>query len=479
MVFMHKRQALVGMALLWISACSLAPPYVQPDLPVARQYGPSVRDDIREPSAASISWRDFIGDAQLREVIALALADNGDLRIATARLQETGALYRIQRSQLAPSVDAVATGNRGRTPADLSITGASVTSASYQAVLSVGWEIDFWGRLSSLQAAARETFLASAYAREAVATTLIAEVANTALRERELDERIAVALRTIDNRSESFRIVRRRFEIGAGSKLDVTQAETLLAQAQTELEALRQTRAENHDALTLLVGAPAGVAPQTTLLENTEIDTAIPAGLPSDLLQRRPDVVAAEHRLRAAHADIGAARAAFFPNISLTGAFGTASSQLDGLFKAGSMTWNFAPTISLPIFNQGRNRANLDVSEARRNLALAEYQQAVQRAFRDVADALAQRAGISAQIATTLRTLDALTERARLADLRYTNGRSAYLEVLEAQRDLFATQQALVQLRRAYLSSGISLYSALGGGFADDAPTPAPGRSIS
>lgn len=449
-----------------LAGCSFAPEHVRPAQPVSAVYPVQT---ATSGSIGRIGWRDFFREPQLQALIADALANNRDIQIAAGRVEEARAAFRIEGSALYPQLGAVATGSRGRTPADLSITGRSETGNQIYSQLSAGWEIDFWGRLRNLRESARQQYLASEEARRAVATSLVAQVANAYLLEREYEERSALARDTIQTREEALRILRRRYEVGSGSKLEMTQAQTLLAQAQTALQALEQDRDINRNALALLVGHPVDITPGALRLSETGGDRALPAGLPSDLLDNRPDIIAAEHRLRAANADIGAARAAFFPNVTLTGAFGTASTELEGLFKSGSSAWSFTPTLSLPIFNGGRNAANLDLSKARRNIAVAEYERTVQEAFRDVADALVRRRQLAAQIATMQDMLAALIERARLADLRFENGRSAYLEVLDAQRDLFDTQQTLVQLRRGYFASGIALYAALGGGFSDDA----------
>lgn len=473
-VALSRRRTSTAVGLLaatLLAGCSFAPAYHQPPAPVAAAYPGEAGTAA---SVANIGWRTFFAaDPELLALITAALADNRDLRIATARIEEARAAYRIQGSQLYPTLDGVATGTYGRTPGDLSVNGRPVEGGQYQVVLSAGWEVDFWGRLRNMRESALQSFLATQEAQRAVATSLAAQVATNYLAARELDERIAIAQRTIATRQDSFRIARRRYEVGSGSKLDMTQSETLLTQAQTEEQALRQQREQTLNALTLLVGRPVILGAGTLTLAEVDTDRTIPAGLPSDLLVNRPDILAAEHQLIAAHADIGAARAAFFPNISLTASGGTASSALGRLFDGGQGAWSFTPTISLPIFNAGRNRANLDLAEARRNIAVAQYEQTIQGAFRDVADALAQRRWLKGQIDTTGRTVAALTERARLADLRYNSGRSAYLEVLDAQRDLFGAQQALVQLRRGYIASAISLYAALGGGFPEDA-TPEP-----
>lgn len=445
-----------------LAGCSFAPPHVRPAPPVPQTY-PASASGL--PSIARLGWYDFFREEQLRALIAAALESNRDIRIASGRVAEARAAWRIQGSTLYPQLDAVATGTRGRTPADLSVTGRAVTGNQIYAQLSAGWEIDFWGRLRNLNEAARNQYLATEEARRALATDLIAQVANGYLLEREYEERVAIARRTIATREESLRILRRRYEVGSGSKLEMTQAQTLLGQAQTVLQGLDQDRAINRNALALLVGQPVEIAPGPPGLAEAAPEIDLPPGLPSELLAYRPDIVAAEYRLRAANANIGAARAAFFPNVTLTGAFGSASADLDGLFGDGNRAWSFTPAITQPLFNAGRLAANLDVAKARQVGAVADYEKAVQGAFRDVSDALVRRRQLALQIETMRNVVEALRERARLAQLRFDNGRSAYLEVLDAQRDLFDTEQGLVQLRRAHLASAIALYAALGGGF--------------
>ncbi|PEQ13127.1 RND transporter [Novosphingobium sp. PC22D] len=450
---------------LGVSACSFAPDYVRPPQPVPESYPAPA--PAGASSIADLGWQDFFRQPELQRLIAEALANNRDIRIASARVDEARGAWRIEGAPLYPQLDAVATGTRGRSLFNLPTTGATpVEVRQISAQLNASWEIDFWGRLRNLRDAARWQYLATEEARRAVATSLVAQVANGYLLEREYEERAALARRSIETREESLRIMRRRYEVGSGSRLDMAQAQILLAQARTTLQALEQDRAVNRNALALLVGHPVTIAPGTLTLRDAPEGIPLPVGLPSQLLVNRPDVVAAENRLRAANANIGAARAAFLPNISLTGAYGTMSDALDGLFADGSEAWSFSPTISMPLFNAGRLKGNLDVVKARREIAVAEYEQTIQTAFRDVSDALVRRRQLQLQIDTTKDLLDAQRERARLAQLRFDNGRSAYLEVLDAQRDLFEAEQSLVQLRRAELASIVALYAALGGGFA-------------
>lgn len=381
---MNLRIILHGILIVVLSGCSLAPLYKQPALPTATVY-PGTDGLTMEAGIGQLGWREFFTDARLQELIAQALENNRDLRIAIQRVEEARAFYRIQRADLVPNISAEGVGNRSRVPSDLSLTGSAVTSSQYQADLGLSaWELDFWGRIRSLTAAALESYLATEEARRATLISLVAQVANTYLLERELNERLDIAEYTIGIREESYRIARRRYEVGSASKLDAVQAETLLHQSRADLSALLRQRDQNRNALTLLVGIPI-VYHETEPLSRIEpgFVREIPVGLPSDLLTNRPDVIAAEHRLKAANADIGAARAAFFPRIVLTGAYGAASAELSGLFGAGSTAWSFTPSVTLPIFEGGRNLANLDVAEARRNQAVAHYEKTIQTAFRD------------------------------------------------------------------------------------------------
>ncbi|KER38133.1 RND transporter [Sphingobium indicum F2] len=448
---------------------------MRPAQPVPQAYA---GETDAAPSVARIGWHDFFRENHLRALIATALENNRDVRIAAARVAEARAAWRIEGSALYPELNAIGTGARGRSMINLPGLGTqSYDVKQVTAQLSASWEIDFWGRLRNLREAARDQYLATEEARRAVATDLVTQVANGYLLEREYEERVAIAHQTIKTRQEALRIMRRRYEVGSGSKLEMTQAQTLLAQAQSALQGLDQDREINRNALALIVGKPVEIAPGPLGLVQDGSDLIMPPGLPSELLRYRPDIVAAEYRLRAANANIGVARAAFFPNISLTGAFGTASSDLDGLFRDGSRSWTFTPTITQPLFNAGRLSANLEVAKARQVGAVADYEKTVQGAFRDVSDALVRRRQLALQIETTRTVLDALRERARLAQLRFDNGRSAYLEVLDAQRDLFDTEQALVQLRRAHLASAIALYAALGGGFVPEVVQPGDSKT--
>lgn len=464
---MNLRTIGLGGMITALVGCSLAPTYTQPSLPTAAVY-PGTTDAGIEgtPHAGQLGWHEFFTDKRLQSLIALSLENNRDLRAATHRVEEARAMYRVQRADLVPNISAEGVGSRSRVPSDLSMTGSAVTSSQYRTDVGISaWELDFWGRVRSLTAAALESYLATEEARRAVLISLIAQVATTYVLERELDERLDIARYTIGIREESYRIARRRYEVGSASKLDAVQAETLLHQARSDLSILLRQRDQNRNALTLLVGEPI-VYPEAAPLSLIEQGFAreIPVGLPSDLLVNRPDVLAAEHRLKAANADIGAARAAFFPRIVLTGAYGAASAELSGLFGAGSSAWSFISSVTLPIFEGGRNLANLDAAKARHKQEVAHYERAIQTAFREVADALAERRWLAQQVMDQRAALTAQTERTRLAGLRYRSGAAPYLEVLDAERDRFVAEQALVQARRALLLSSVNLYTALGGG---------------
>ena len=397
------------------------------------------------PEAAAqrpASWDALFADPHLRALITSALAHNRDLRVAVARVAEARAAYDIQEAAGRPAVELGAAGTRSRTPADLSVTG----------------------RDKSLNEAALNQFLATDEARQAFELGLVAQLANSYLLGRELDERIVLARMALATREESFRIMRRRAEVGSSSDLELRQVESLLLNTRGELAALERQRAQNDALLVQLSGhAPAPEAPPAPLAEQG-LEGALPPGLPAELLTRRPDLRAAEKRLAASQASIRAARAAFLPNITLTGFGGSSSAELDGLFRGGASTWSFTPALRLPLFDGGRNRANLSLAEARRLVAVADYEASIQAAFREVADALAARHWLAAQVREQQALVATESDRARLATLRFERGVSSYLDVLDAQRALFTAEQALVQLRRAHMASTVNLYKALGGG---------------
>lgn len=454
-----------GLGALLLAGCaSLAPPYTAPALPVAAQYPADATAVADETATPDPRWQSYFADARLRALIAEALANNRDLRVAALRVEEARAALGLQSAERYPAIGLGAQDSRARVPGDLNLSGRPVTASQYQVgLVSSTWELDFWGRIASLETAARENLLASESARQAVRLSLIAQVAYAYLGLRELDERLVLAQRSIASREESLRIFRRRNEVGATSKLELTQVQSLLAQARMLGAQLAQARAQQAHALVRLLGSDTDLSAPLPSGDDSEPVPAPRAGLPSELLNRRPDLIAAEHALRAAQANIGAARAAFFPRITLTGSYGSASAELAGLFDAGSGAWSFLPSLSLPIFDGGRRRAGLDLAEVRREIAVAQYEGAVQSAFRDVADALAAGRWQAEQLRIQESNLAAQSERARLAQRRYDFGAATFLEVLDAQRELLNAEQQRVQVRRALLNARVQLYAALGG----------------
>ena len=468
-----QRAALALLPLSLLAACTTPAGQQQP----ASDLLPASYAHSAGGSAAVIQsdsgWRDVFTDPGLQALIEQALDNNRDLRTAVLRVQEAQALYGIQRSEQIPSVGVMADGQRGRTPASLSPSQQAMVAGSYSVGLGVAsWEIDFWGRIRHLSDAALQNYLATDAAQRALRISLVAEVANTWLLQREYDQRIEIARQSVSTRQESNRIYTRRYEVGASSLLELTQVRTLLTQAQALLEQLEQARERNGHALALLGGGPVDLTPRTGLLDRQLKLRPVAAGLPSALLTQRPDIIAAEHQLAAAQAQIGAARAAFFPSISLTGMFGTASNELDGLFQGGSRTWSFMPSITLPIFTAGRLRNNLNLAEVRADMAVAHYEKTVQSAFRDVSDALSARHWLQRQLATQTQGLQAQRQRARLVRMRYDSGAVSYLEVLDAERSLLQAEQDHVVTQRQLLAAQIQLFAALGGGSLGSTPQP-------
>lgn len=461
---MAGRAGLLVAAAMLLGACApMVAPLHLPEAPVPEQY-PLGETEVTALQADELAWEQAFADPQLHRLITQALAHNRDLRSAALRVEEARAAWGIQRADLLPAAGLGVDASRARVPGDLNLSGHPVVSGQYQMGLGLAsWEIDFWGRVRSLGDAALQAYLAADEARRAATLSLIAQVAQGWLALRELDERLVLARAAIASRNESLRIFTRRFEVGSASRLELAQVRTLAAQARALGAQLEQQRAQQGHALALLAGAP--VPPEASGMGLADAAIAdVAAGLPSELLTARPDIAAAERRLRSAHASIGAARAAFLPRVTLVGRLGVASAELDGLFEPGSRAWSFAPSISLPLFSAGRLQASLDVAELRRDQAVADYEKTIQAAFRDVADALAARRWLGEQLAVQREALAAQSERARLARLRYDAGSAAFLEVLDAQRDLLAAEQQHVQAQRAVLSARVALYAALGGG---------------
>ncbi len=450
-----------------LSACgTMIPTYQRPAAPVAASFANDAPAAAGTVAAADIAWQEFFQDTRLRQLITLALQNNRDLRVAVLSIDKARAQLQITRADQLPTVGVGASAQR-----------AANTTSVYQAGLTVtGYELDFFGRVRSAGESALAQLLATEEGRKTVQISLVASVANTYLSLLADDALLRVTRDTLASREESLRLTKLKFDQGVSSELDFRQAESLLEAARVALAQQTRQRALDSNALELLVGQPLDAATSAALpaalpLAAQGLTANLPAGLPSELLARRPDVRQAEQLLLSANANIGAARAAFFPRISLTAGIGFASSELDRLFSNG-VGWSFAPQIILPIFDAGRNQANLDASNVGRDIAVAQYEKAIQTAFREVADALATRATLSEQLRAQAAQTAAAETTLRLVDLRYRNGVASYFEMLDAQRTVFSAQQATVQTQLAQAQNQVNVYQVLGGGWKEP-PAPA------
>jgi multidrug efflux system outer membrane protein len=449
-----------------LGACTLAPKTVRPELPVANAWPIASANTGSTASAADLGWRDVFIDPRLQGVIDLALANNRDLRVATLNIEQSRAQYRIQRAALVPAIDATGTGTQAQSSSAQVIAGGDRTVKVYSASVGItSWEIDLFGRIRSLKDAALQNYLATTEISRSVRISLVAQTANAWLNLAADQDLLALAEETLRTRQETMSLVRRRFEAGAISQLELSQAQTLVEGARSDVATAVALVEQDKNALRLAVGAdvPADLLPAGGLV-TAQILRDLPAGLPSDVLTRRPDVLAAEHQLAGANANIGAARAAFFPTISLTGQTGVASNSLDSLFDSGNGAWSFAPRISLPIFAGGANVAGLDSAKAGRDIAVANYEKTVQTAFREVSDGLAVQSTIAERVGSQERLVAAANDTVRLSQARYGAGIDSSLAVLDAQRTLYSSQQTLIVARLARETNLATLYKALGGG---------------
>ncbi len=458
------------MIILALSGCSMAPKYTRPEAPVPSQWpaGPSYKESSvkpGEPNAADISWQDFFIDRKLQQLIGLALENNRDLRVAALNIERSQALYRIQRADLFPTVLASGSGLAQRVPASLSSTGEAMTVHQYNIDLGFSsYELDLFGRVRSLKDKALEEFFATREARRSLQISLMAEVANDYLTLAADKDRLKIAQDTFESQQKSYNLIKSRFEAGASSELDLRQAQTSVDSARVDIARFTSQVAQDENALALVLGSPVPPNLVPSGLGAIPALKELGAGLPSEVLQRRPDIVEAEHLLKAANANIGAARAAFFPRITLTTSIGLSSDALSSLFKGAAGVWSFAPQITLPIFDAGRNKANLKVTEVDRQIFLAQYEKAIQSAFREVADALAQRGTLGAQLEAQQSLTDATAQSYRLSHARYDKGISSYLDVLDSQRSLYSAQQGLISVQLSRLINSVTLYKVLGGG---------------
>jgi len=457
---------ILGLGTL-LGGCAMRPGYDRPPAPVSDSWpNGSPQRNATNSAAADLDWRDFFDDARLRSLISLALENNRDLRIAALRVEQSRAQYRIQRAELFPGVQGAASVVRQRfSGAVTEFNGGSVLT-TYSLDVGAAYEVDLFGRVRGLKKEALEKYFATEEALKSVQIALVSQVAAEYLSQLRLLEAKAIAHQTLEAVQSSYHLIKRRYEAGAASELDLRTAEGQVQTVRVNSANFLQLLAESEDALVLLVGQPLpDNLPSGKPFQQQHLLTPLPVGITSEVLQRRPDILAAEHTLKAANADIGAARAAFFPRILLTGSAGTASAKLTDLFTGPAETWSFSPQITIPIFDVGGNRAKLDVSKISKKIEIANYEKTIQTAFREVADALAVRSILDEKLEAQELLLSAQQKRFDLTSARYRQGVDSYVDVLLAQQDLYAAEQNLLQFQAARLLNAITLYRSLGGGW--------------
>ena len=460
---------LLSIIVFLLCGCTLAPKYTRPAPPVPAEWPTGAayngtKTAASAPAVPDMPWREFIADERLQKIIETALNNNRDLRVAALNVERARALYGVQRAELLPSVNAAGIWDKEHVPADLSTTGSATTTEQYSVNLGIiSWEIDFFGRIRSLKDQALEEYLAMEDARRSAQIMLVSAVAQAYLTLAADRENLKLVTSTLEAQESSYKLIRKRQDVGLASELDLLRAQSQADTARGDVARYTQLTAQDENALNLLVGSPVPSALLPAELGSVNPPKEISSGLSSELLLRRPDVLAAEHQLKAVNANIGAARAAFFPRISLTTFIGTASADLSGLFKAGQGTWGFTPQIIMPIFD-ARTWSAYDVTKVDKEISVAQYEKVIQTSFREVADALAVRGTVEQQIAAQQSLVDAFAETYRLSNARYTKGIDSYLSVLDAQRSLYGAQQGLISLHLARLVNQVTFYKVLGGG---------------
>lgn len=455
-----KLRTLTLAVALGLSGCSMAPKYQQPEAPFAASWQAQAQQNAKTPD-----WQHFFADENLQLLIETALEHNKDLRVAALNVEAFRAQYRIDRSALFPAVDAAGNGNRQRIPKNMSPTGESTINSQYSASLGItAWEIDFFGRLNSLRQQALETYFASEQAQRSAELSLIANVATAWLSHQADQASLALVQSTLETYESSLKLVQSRYDAGVASALELQQARTAADNARVSLAQFQRQVAQSRNALQMVLGAPIPELKQNVELSSVQL-AELPVALPAELLQRRPDILQTEHQLKAANANIGAARAAFFPSISLTTTAGSMSNELSDLFSSGSGTWLFQPQLRLPIFNSGRLKASLDYSKVQKDIRIAQYEKSIQTAFQEVADGLIARSTYNEQLAAQDKLLESSQAYLDLAERRYREGVDNQLTLLDAQRLLFSTQQQRINTQLALLTSEINLYKSLGGSY--------------
>lgn len=466
-----NRNPLVPLVLIvsLLGGCTMAPRYTRPEAPIPAEWpsGAAYQDSLAAPNAPTapdIHWREFFSDQRLQRLIEMALDHNLDLKAAALNVVRARAIYGIRRAELLPAVDGAASYYKARIPVDISGNEDSPTVEQYEVNLGITyWEIDFFGRLRSLKDKALEEYFATEEARRSVQILLVSEVAGAYLACASDRERLKLAESTLETQEAAYNLIRRRHEVGLAGELDVRQAQTRVDAARVDVARYTRAAAQDENALNLLVGLPVPVDLLPEDLNSIEFRAEVSAGLPSEVLLRRPDILQAERLLKAANANIGAARAAFFPRISLTAALGTASGDLSRLFRPGQDAWTFAPQIVTPIFD-ARTWWALRTTKADEAIAVAQYERSIQKAFREVADSLAMCGTVDDQLAAQQSLVDASAETYRLSNVRYLKGIDSFLSVLDSQRTLYEARQGLITVNLARLANQVRLYAVLGGG---------------
>lgn len=465
---MNKSLLSIMVLTVTLTGCTLAPDYKRPNMPVSDAWPTGEAYGKDQGQYVSLGWKDFFNDAELQSLIQTSLDNNRDLRVSALNVAAYEAQYRIQRSELFPNLNASGTGSRQHLPRDLMGTGESGVKSSWGVTLGVtSYELDFFGRIRSLNEAALQQYLSTAEAQRNTQISLVASVANAWLTLKADRALLKLTEETLQNYQYNYDLVKRSNEVGVASSLDLAQARTTVEGAKVNLATYKRQVAQDLNLLELLLGTSLPDSVKNSKDSNFDIQYVkeIPPGLPSNLLVNRPDIMAAEYKLMAANANIGAARAAFFPSISLTSNVGTMSTNFSNLFSAGQGTWLFQPTINLPIFTAGRLKGNLDYAKLQKDINVADYEKAIQTAFREVSDGLASRETYKEQVVAQANFVEANQTYYDLANQRYQAGIDNYITLLDAQRQLFSSQQNLVSVRLAQLTSEVNLYKALGGGW--------------